>query len=249
MDDAADETTTDGLMDGRIRLTQPARGYRAGMDAALLAATVEVGPGQRLLELGCGAGGALLQAAVRNPEARLVGLERDPAMLALAQANILANGLGDRVEALAGDVAGGFRATGLDHFDHVIANPPFFDDPRALRTPKGSKRTAFLSDEGLRAWLDFMLKATRPGAGLTVIQRADRLADLLEGLGNRAGGIAIRPIHPYTDQKAGRVLVRAHKGSRAPLSLLPPLVLHDREGGGHTPEAEALLRGRLALAM
>ena len=69
-------------MYSRVQLVQPARGYRAGLDAALLAAAVELAPGDRALEVGCGAGAALFQLAARAPAARLAGIERDEAMLA-----------------------------------------------------------------------------------------------------------------------------------------------------------------------
>ena len=83
----------------------------------------------------------------------------------------------------------------------------------------------------------------RDGGTITVIHRADRLADLLALLGAKAGSFQIRPIHPHADDPAGRVLVRAVRGGRAPLRLLPPLVLHQRGGAKHTDEAEAILRG------
>src|SRR3954453_8341278 len=99
------DTTEDRVLDGRVSLRQPVRGYRAGLDAALLAAACDAGPGRRVIEAGCGAGGALLAAAARRPQARFTGVERDPDALALALANIAANGMEDRVEAIAGDVA------------------------------------------------------------------------------------------------------------------------------------------------
>jgi tRNA1(Val) A37 N6-methylase TrmN6 len=43
------------------------------------------------------------------------------------------------------------------------------------------------------------------------------------------------------------VLVQAIKTGKAPLRLLPPLVLHDRSDAKHTAEAEAILRGEAGL--
>lgn len=233
---------------GRVQLLQPARGYRAGMDAALLAAAVALKPGARALELGCGAGAALLQAAARNPEARFVGVERDPAALALAQENIALNGVGDRAEAVAGEVAAGFRALGLERFDAVFANPPFFDDPGALRGPAPERAGTWLADDGLEAWLAFILTAAKDGGELLMIHRADRLGDILDGWAAKAGSVRIRPVQPHGDEPAKRVLVRAIRGGKAPLVLLPPLVLHDRASvAKHTPEAEAILRGEAGL--
>jgi len=80
-----------------------------------------------------------------------------------------------------------------------------------------------------------------------VIHRADRLADLLSLLAETAGSFTVRGIHPYADESAKRVLVRAIKTGKAPLRLLPPLVLHDRSDAKHTAEAEAVLRGEAGL--
>ena len=63
---------------------------------------------------------------------------------------------------------------------------------------------------GLAAWTDFMLKAVREGGTLTLIHRADRLGDILGLLTPKAGSFRIRPIHPFADQPAKRVLVRGH---------------------------------------
>ncbi|MBI5942351.1 MAG: methyltransferase [Caulobacterales bacterium] len=241
------DVTTDRLLDGRVLLRQPARGYRAGMDAALLAAACDARPGERVLEAGCGPGAALLAAAVRRPEARFVGIERDSAAAALARENVALNGLGERVEIVDGDVQAGFKALGQPVFDAVMANPPFFDDPNALLAPAEEKTGAWLADGGLEAWTGFLLKAVREGGTITVIHRADRLADLLALLGGKAGSFRVRPIHPFADAPAKRVLVRAVKTGKAPLALLPALVLHEREGGKHSAAAEAILRGEADL--
>ena len=241
------ETTDDTVLDGRIGLRQPARGYRAGVDAALLAAACDARAGQRVIEAGCGAGAALLAAAARRPDARFVGVERDPAALALARGNIARNGLEARVEAVAGDVALRFSGLGLPAFDAAMANPPFFDDANALRGPAAERRGAWMADDGLAAWIGFLSKAVREGGTITLIHRADRLADILGLLAPKAGSVQVRPVLPFADQPAKRVLVRAIKTGKAPMRLLPPLVLHDREGGKHTAEAEAILRGEAAL--
>lgn len=240
-------TTEDRLLGGRVVVRQAADGYRAGLDAALLAAACDARPGARVLEAGCGVGGALLAAAVRRPGAAFIGLERDPAAAALAGANIAANGLQDRVEVLAFDIAQPFKTLNMPPFDAAMANPPFFDDPAALRAPAAAKHGAWIADGGLAAWTGFLLKAVREGGSLTLIHRADRLADILSLVAPKAGSFQIRPIHAFADAPAKRVLVRAIKTGKAPLAMLPPLVLHPRDGAKHTAEAEAILRGEADL--
>jgi tRNA1(Val) A37 N6-methylase TrmN6 len=246
-EDPADEHACESLLlGGRVRLLQPRRGYRAGMDAALLAAAVEGGDDVRLLEAGCGPGAALLQAARRLPGACLVGVERDPEAFKLAQTNLVLNDLEGRVAVQEGDVLNAFRDLGHKSFDGVFANPPFFDDPAAIRGPHPAKRGAYIADGGLEAWIVFMLEAVKDGGAVTLVHRADRLLDCLRLLSPRAGSFQIRPVHSFGDAAAKRVLVRARRGGRGPLRLLSPLVMHERGLDGSarlTPRADQLLRG------
>ncbi len=234
------------VLGGRARLRQAVGGYRAGLDAALLAAAVTVGPGETALEAGAGAGGALVQAALRSPGARFTGVERDERALELLAENVTANGLADRARGVAGDVDGGFAALGLPRADAVFANPPFFDDPTALRAPAPARRGAWMADGGLGAWTAFLLAAVRDGGAITVVHRADRLGDLLRLLGERAESFQVRPVQPFADAPAKRVVVRAVRLGRAPLRLLPPLVLQSAPGV-QTDEARAVLEGVAAL--
>lgn len=241
------DVTEDRLLDGRIRLRQPAQGYRAGMDAALLAAACDAAPGERVVEAGCGAGAVLLAAAFRRPGAHFLGLENDPEALDLAGQNIALNGLADRVAVRPCDVSQPFSRLELAPFDAALCNPPFFDDAGALRAPHPAKRAAWITAEGLAVWCGFLVKAVRDKGAITLIHRADRLADIMAELAPKAGSFAVRPIHPFADEAAKRVIVRATKGGKAPLRLLPPLVLHIRGRTKHTAEAEAILRGEAAL--
>lgn len=242
-----EDITDNAVLDGRVRLLQPARGYRAGADAALLAAACDAKPGERVIEAGCGAGAALLAAAVRRPGAQFLGVERDPAAAALARQNIVRNDLQGRIEIVEADVAQRFSGLRLSVFDAAISNPPFFDEPGALRPPAPERRGAWIADAGLAAWTAFLVKAVREGGTITVIHRADRLGDLLALFGDKCGSFQVRPVHPFADAPAKRVIVRAVKIGKAPLQLLPALVLHDRSGGKHTDEAEAIMRGRAEL--
>ena len=245
------DATFSHLLSGRVKLVQPVKGYRAGMDAALLAAACAgvCGEKSRLatgLELGCGAGAALLSLKARCPHLHLTGLEREADYADLARGNVRLNEAAD-VTILTGDVGTGFRTLGLERVDLVLCNPPYFDDPDQLRAPHEAKRPAWIADDGLGAWLDFAMAAVKDGGEIVFIHRADRLGDLLGGLAARCGSFLVRPIQPFADKDAKRVIVRAQRLGKAPLRLLPPLVLHDGGVRKHTDEVEAILRGEAVL--
>lgn len=241
------ETTLDHLLDGKVKLRQSARGYRAGMDAVLLAASLVAKPGELLVEFGCGPGAALLCAAQRMSSCSFLGIEIDPQAVALAVENIAANGVGERVRVREGDIA---EALAPLKAHQVFFNPPYFDDPASLRLPKAEKRRAWLAgDVPLAAWIRAATGVLEPKGRVTLIHRADALGEILVALAPRFGSVAIRPVHPRADRPAKRVLVTARLGGKAPLVILPPLVLHDESGAAHTAGADAILRGRAMIAM
>jgi tRNA1(Val) A37 N6-methylase TrmN6 len=245
MDQSLRDATRDRMLGGRLALRQPVKGYRAGLDAALLAAACDARPGERVLEAGCGVGAVVLAAAMRRPEARFTGIERDEQALALAKRNIAENELALRVVALAGDVA--IERPSGSRFDLALCNPPYFDDPGSLRAPHPAKRGAWLAEPALGGWASFLVHSVRDGGRVIIIHRAERLADLVAALAPKVGSFQIRPIHPYADAPAGRIVVRGVRGGRGPLRLLPSLTLHVRDGPKHTPETEAILRGEAEL--
>ncbi|MEQ8406380.1 MAG: methyltransferase [Oceanicaulis sp.] len=236
----------DAYLGGKLRLSQAPDGYRAGIDAALLASAVRLTPGAHAAEFGCGAGAALLSAAVLNPGAAFTGLERDPAALALAQRNLALNRLMARVTLVEADA---LAWRGDRQLDAVFFNPPFFDDANALRAPKPGKTDAWMNEAGLPAWIDAGLKRLREGGVITVIHRADALSAVLCALEGRAGDVAVQPVYPRPGAPAKRIVVAARKVSKAPLRVLPGLILHPEAGSAYTAEADALLKGEARLAL
>jgi tRNA1(Val) A37 N6-methylase TrmN6 len=237
-------TTEDRLLGGQVVIRQPRDGFRVAIDTVLLAAAVAPAPGDMVLDAGSGCGAAALCLARRVPRCRIVGLERDAGLVALAAENIALNAAADRVEIRLGDVARPPASFGRGSFDHVMMNPPHLRADRARASPDPAKAAASLeSDIGLEEWIGFAVAMLRPKGTLTVVHRADRLDDLLASLRGRAGGIVVVPLWPARDARpAKRVIVRARKGIVEPLVLAPGLVLHEADGR-YTREADAVLRG------
>jgi tRNA1(Val) A37 N6-methylase TrmN6 len=242
-------TSDDTLLGGRVKLRQPRDGYRVAIDPVLLAAAVPAGTEDRVLDIGCGTGAASLCLAARVKGCRIVGLERDPALVQLAQGNIARNDVADRLAVIEGDLLDTPPSLAPGSFTQVMANPPFLEAARASLSPIGARAAAAVESEALLAdWIDFALTMLRDKGTLTIVQRADRLADLLHALGSRAGGVIVFPLWPGEAKPAKRILLQARKGSAAPLTLAPGLVLH-RADGRNSEAAEAILRHGAALPM
>lgn len=241
-------TRTDRFYGGRLLLRQPARGYRAGIDPILLAASVPAAAGDTVLDVGCGVGTAGLCLLARRGDVSVTALELQPALAALARTNAEDNGLADRLSVVEGDLLCPPEALRGRHFDHVVTNPPWHPATATRRPATASKSIGHVEGAaGLEEWLRAAARFVGPHGTLSVIHRADRLGDLLSGLAGRGlGEVRVLPLWPKAGQAAGRVVVRARRGSRAPLELLPGLVLHD-EDGRYTAQADDVLRGSSTL--
>lgn len=227
------ETSRDAFLGGALQVHQPRRGYRAGLDAVLLAASVSPPPGRarRLLDVGAGVGVVGLSAAVRLPDLDVTLVEQSPQLCALAAANIADNGLADRARVVALDIVGNAVSAAPDltdnGFDVVVSNPPFHDASNHRQSPNALKAAAHaMPDAGLDAWLRFMARMTVAGGEAMMIHRTDRLPAMLAAFGPRFGALTVLPLHPRAGEPSLRVIVRGIKGSRAPLTLLPGIALH-----------------------
>ncbi|HSM96245.1 MAG TPA: methyltransferase [Rhizomicrobium sp.] len=233
--------TADKFIGGRVVVRQTESGFRSGLDAVMLAASIPAREGEEVLELGSGAGAASICLA-RRADCAVFGIEIDPSLAALADENAAENELSGRVRFIAGDVRE-MPAELRRSFEHVMCNPPFHDED-GLTSPDAGRALA-LQDRGTLAdWLTAAMKRVVSNGTLTVILRADRLGDALAALGDR--GVSVFPLWPRKDEAAKRVLIRAMKSSRTPLAVLPGLVLHE-DGNKYTRAANAILRDGAAL--
>ncbi len=255
---SAREIAAEAFLGGRLRLRQPDRGHRAGTDAVLLAAAAPPDFDDLALDVGAGVGAAGLALAALRPKARIGLVEIDPAMSALARENLALNGMTERGAVFEADALAPARRRAAGLLDAsaalVISNPPFLDPRRARSSPDAERRLAHVAPQEsgapyeawLAAWIAACLALARPGGEFILIHRPEVLGTILDALDGRAGAAAVMPVHARAGAPAIRILVRAKKGSRAPFSIAPGLVLH--EGAGFTPMAEAIHRGDAAIA-
>lgn len=241
--------THDQLLGGRVKLAQPAEGYRAAIDPVLLAAAAPAAFQGSVLDLGCGVGAAALCLLVRLPGVAVTGLELQPALAALARDNAAANGVADRFRVEEGSLLAPPPGLAARRFDLVMTNPPYVAAGRGTVPPGAIKAAANVEGEAdLAAWIRAAIGFLAPKGRLAVIHRADRLADLLAALrGRNMGAIRVVPLWPKAGRPAGRVVVTARQGARTPLELAPGLVLH-RDDGSYAEAAELILREMGGLA-
>lgn len=233
------------FLGGKVRLWQPKGGYRAGVDPVLLAASVPAQAGQRVLELGCGAGQVLLCLGARVPGLEMVGVELQPDYAQLARRNSDENNI--ELEVVQGDLTGLPEDLRQRQFDHVLANPPYYSRGTHSPATDVGRATALGEQTPLSQWIKVAAKRLAPQGYLHMIQRIDRLPEMLTACDGRLGSIEVLPLAARVGRAPELLILRARKSGRAAFRLHAPLILHqgDRhqaDGDSYRPCIAAILR-------
>ncbi|WP_242650562.1 tRNA1(Val) (adenine(37)-N6)-methyltransferase [Cognatiyoonia koreensis] len=239
------DLTHDAFLGGLVHIWQPKKGYRAGTDPVMLAASVPAQSGQSVLELGCGAGTAALCLHTRVAGLRLVGVEVQSLYATLAARN--AAGTSADMRVITSDLRDLPADLRQERFDHVIMNPPYFDRAKGDASADQGRDLALGGDTPLADWLGVGIRRVGPKGYLTVIQKIDRLPDVMAAIRGRLGSFVLRPIASTPTSAANLFLLRARQEGHAPMRICPPLIMHD--GNRYTPEVEAILRNAAELSM
>lgn len=228
------------ILGGRVKLRQIEGGFHTGLDAVMLAAACPARSGQRVLDLGCGVGGAGICVLSRVDDSLLSGVDIQSDHIDFALENSKINKFSKRTEFFCDDVRN-FRNRA---FDHVICNPPYMEAGTYLRSPSEKRATALGHEEEgavLEDWVICAFDCLVGRGSFTMIHRADTLDKIIQAFGKRFGAIEIIPLWPKAGKEAGRVIVRGVKHAKGPAKIHAGLILH-QEDGAYTPQADAVLR-------
>jgi len=243
--------TEDGFLDGRLKILQPEKGFRAGIDSVFLAAAIPCAAGETVYEAGIGTGVAALCVVARNPSVHLTGIEIASRYAMLCEENARRNGLAANIRVIHADVKEALRKDlssmpAHGSFSHAFANPPYFEDGKSTPSPHLLKASAHaFGPDDLDLWVKVLYTMVTLRGTVTIVHRADSLGKLLQIMSERFGDIRVAPLYAREGTAASRIIVQGVKGSKAPMQLLPGLVLHD-EDSQFTPEAQAILRDGMA---
>ncbi|MGR3634849.1 MAG: tRNA1(Val) (adenine(37)-N6)-methyltransferase [Shimia sp.] len=240
-----DAVTENAFLGGQLSLVQPKKGYRAGVDPVLLAASVPAKSGQSVLELGCGIGAASFCLAARVPGLRLAAIEIQPQYAELARKNAARNGV--EIDVFDGDLLTLPEPLRQIQFDHVIANPPYFDRDASTAADEPGREVAMGEATPLTDWVITAARRLRQGGYASFIHRTERLPDLLSAMSGRLGSVEVAPLQAREGRESGLVLVRGRKGGRADFRLHAPILMHlgarhEADGESYTPQIRAVLR-------
>ena len=242
------EFTKDSFLGGGIRIWQPKTGYRAGIDPILLAATVNVSAGQKVLDLGCGVGTASFAIGYRVKNVELYGIEIQKVFADLADLNSKENGIELQVEC--SNISNLSSNITSKNFDHVIANPPYFDRKSSVRGINVSKEKSFGDTRPISEWFKVAAKRVKPKGFVHFIVRSDRLMEIFTNMPNSLGSLVITPVISRKNENAKLTILHAKKNGRAGFRISSPIVLHPLKSGSrekYVPEVDNVLKNGASL--
>ena len=240
--------TTDEFLGGKLKIKQPAKGYRIGIDTVLLASATKPRDNAKVLDLGCGVGGVSLCLLSNHPNISVVGIDLDGDLIKVAKENNLASGFEKRFKPLLGSVLDPPKSLVHNTFDVVVTNPPYLARDTSNPSPENRKISSHIETEvDLADWLRFSAKFLRPRGVISLIHRADRLDHILALMRMKFGGLVVCPLWPKAGHPAKRVIIFGTKGSASPIKIMPGIILHN-DDGSYTTSVLSVLTGKTLLA-
>jgi tRNA1Val (adenine37-N6)-methyltransferase len=208
-----------------------------------LAASVHPKPKDTIVDLGTGCGIIPLILAYRHPETRIFGVEIQKELAVLAQENIAANGMEDRIKIFQMDM----KKLSINMLpktaDLVVSNPPYRKaqsgrvNPNQQRAQARHEISIILVD-----LIHTVRKVLRKSGRFMMVYPIDRLADVVSAL--RSGNLEpkfIRNIHSYRNTEAKLVLVEAVMDGRPGLKAAPPLYIYEPDHS-YTEEVQGMFQ-------
>jgi len=238
------QSSLDTLRKHDVSIRQPAQGYRFSLDALLLAEFVRLPPQAVVADLGTGCGVIPLVLARKHPDARFVAFENNTDMAALARENVLANGLDGRIEIIDDDILNIRPRFPVSSFDLVVCNPPFRSPHSGKTSPHAGRDAA--RHETTAGLADFLAAAkylVKPTGRICFIYPPSRLAEFICCQSElKLAMLRLRMVHGTGQAVAKMFLVEIAKGRRGDVTVEPPLIVYDGNGG-YTAEAAGILDG------
>ena len=231
----------DDLGLGGLRLIQDKTQFCFGVDAVLLSDFARVKYRGRALDLGCGNAIIPLLLSHKTKAAHIAGVEIQSAPAALARRNVELNGLSEKIKIYEDDLKNVSEAYFGFAFDTVVSNPPYMEPERGEKN--ASETVKIARHEVACNVFDVVSAASRClkfGGLFFMIHRPERVADIISAM--RSYGLEpkrLRAVHPKAGQNASMILIEGQKGAHPSCIMLPPLYIHNAEGG-YTDEINAI---------
>lgn len=227
----------------QLKIDQSSDGYRYSIDSFLLADFSLLRPGQKIMDLGSGCGIVSLLLASVLPDAKLYGIEIQERLIELSRKNLYLNRDLQNISFVHGDIRNILDYFDMGEFDAVVTNPPYYKIGAGRLNPEKGKACA--RHEIVGELKDFIRAASlvlRPMGSIYIIYTTNRITELFVLLkAFKFEPKLLRLVYPGILKEANNGLIKAVKGGKPGMRVLPPLFLYEKKGQ-YTEEANAIFK-------
>ncbi len=235
------KTTFDEILNGKLKIFQPKKGYRVGTDAIILAASINPKKGD-LLDLGSGVGAISLAVLCSTKNVKIFAVEKDQLSFELLKENIKINGFDNYIVPLFNDIRK-LPNELKGCFDYVFSNPPFHKKNKNISFYNRKNLGYYDDNISLSKWIEIAVWACRIKGRITLIVRTDRADEVIVTLKKmKVGEIILFPIYSFLGDKAVRVIITGRLGVDGGMAILNGFTLYN-ENGTLTDAAQRVMNG------
>lgn len=240
--DGLDQTTSDTFLGGKIKVLQPANGYRFSIDSIILAGHCRPQVGSTVLDLGTGCGIIPLILTHRIPHLRIIGVELQSSLAAIAVENIQRNHMLEHITILCRDMRELNVASLGGVVDHVISNPPYRPVLSGRINPHPQKALARHElAMNLSQLMEIARKLLKIGGRFTLIYPAARLTDAVFQM--RQNDIEPKSLHMIFskhDESAKLTVIEGVRAGRPGIQEISSFVIY-RSDGTYTQQMKQMM--------
>ena len=169
------DISLDKFFDGKIKIYQPTKGYKAGLDAVLLAASVKTSKGKIIYDIGSGVGVISYCLAYRCNSVSITGIEKHREYYSLAVKSKKINKLKSKVIFLNQD----FVKMKKIKCDIIVSNPPWYKKDSTFKSPYSLINKAKIESLNLDLWIKKVYNILNSNGEYYTIFPYSRLNDIV----------------------------------------------------------------------
>lgn len=241
-----DDERLDYLLAEDLRIIQSPSVFAFSLDAVLLSkfASIPISKG-KIVDL-CSGNGVIPLFLSTRTKAKIIGVEIQERLYDMAVRSIRYNGLEDQIQMIHGDVKDIPPVLGIEKYDAVTCNPPYFLDVET--SDKNLNEHFTIARHEVLLTLDEAIysasRLLKQGGKAAFVHRPGRLLDIITSMRNhRLEPKRIRFVYPKMGKEANMLLIEGIKDGKPDLKILPPLYVYD-ENNQYTAETKELLYGK-----
>lgn len=221
----------DDLVRDGMRIIQRKDEFCFSIDSVLLAHYTVIRKQDVIADLGTGTGVIPLLLTSRGAM-NITAFEINPIMADIARRNVEGNHREDAIHVVEGDYRNAAQTFGSGAFSSLVVNPPYREVGSGRMSPmKGIASASYELNASLEDIFKVASKILKYGGRMTLVHRADRLADLIAcGRAYRMEPKRMRFVYARKGHSAVRILMELRYGGHPEAQIDPPLLLHKSDG-------------------